>query len=589
MTVSICCICWVNRSLFMAWFRSGIFSRFTTRVSPFTATSCSRPMAISRPSSTKPPRSIASSASGSACTGSFSSAPAMPASIKKATRKHALRFIASPILCTGPVRQGMAQSRASQPFEQRRPGQPRPVIFCQEARTSLIQVAADYKRRAIPVLFELRHAVSFQAPGRIAHQHLCITDALDHHEMPVTAQGHQRNHRNPHLVADTRQRHSEPIRLITLSLQVTLHIQHRKALLTHLVLIRQRQHIGKYFLLRNRAVVVEVKHRRQRLSATTEIVLLPHHVSETPVLKTADRYGNITTGSRYQNRTGKNGGPERTAQGTSQHLCLNRHSPPPDYWLRRMLIWVLSWITTWLPVFWITVATPLMFWNAWSEIRLSPVRIFPDNTLSLTMAFCSVSFSCHWMGMPCRPLAASSCPESMGSKPAQSWATASDGNPASTSTSTLLIILAMTHLLSCMGCPQGAAHMALVATRAQVRHHAHVGLGHAANASVLGNGAHTGEVGRSTGDLVGGPGVNVGATTIGIAIGDVAAGDRTTQLGVVHEHFHRQVQRSGAVVRVVTAVAVVGVSVGGGVVRTVTGDLERIVHAGAVIGIIGVV
>src|SRR5690606_20843694 len=137
-----------------------------------------------------------------------------------------------------------------------------------------------------------------------------------------------------------------------------------------------------------------------------------------------------------------------------------------------------------------------------------------DNTLSLTMAFCSVSFSCHWMGMPCRPLAASSCPEPMGSKPAQSWATASDGNPASTSTSTLLIILAMTHLLSCMGCPQRAAHMALVATRAQVRHHAHVGLSHAAHARVLGEGSDTSEVSGATGNLIGGPGIHIGAFTV---------------------------------------------------------------------------
>src|SRR5690554_3679330 len=336
--VSICC---TRRSPFIAWLRSGMFNRFITRVSPFTATSCSSPMAISRPSSTKPPRSNASSASGSGCTGSLNSARTVPASIR-ATRKPVLRFIASPILCAGPMRQSVAQPRASQPFEQGCPGQSGPVIFCQEARPPLIQVTADHERRTIPVLFKFLQAVGFQAPGGVTHQHFLLADALNHHKMPVTAKGYQRNHRHPHLLADTCQRHSETVGLIALGFKVTLHVQHREAFLAYLVLVCQRQHIGKDFLLGDRPAVVERQQRRQRSRAAAKIVLLTQHVSETLVLKAADRYRNITTGSGHQNGAGKNGGPERTAQRTRKHLCLYRHSPPPVYWLKRMLIWVLS-------------------------------------------------------------------------------------------------------------------------------------------------------------------------------------------------------------------------------------------------------
>src|SRR5690554_1099408 len=162
-------------------------------------------MLISSPSSTNPPRSIASSESASGVAASCSSACTLPAAISAIT-KPALRIMTSPILPAGPVRQSVAQSRAPQPLEQRCTGQSRPVTVCQKACPPQIQMTPDDKRRTIPVRLELAPAIGLEPPGGVPHEHLMLTDSLDDDEVAVASQGYQRNHRYPHLLPQLGQR-----------------------------------------------------------------------------------------------------------------------------------------------------------------------------------------------------------------------------------------------------------------------------------------------------------------------------------------------------------------------------------------------
>src|SRR5690606_42162120 len=131
--------------------------------------------------------------------------------------------------------------------------------------------------------------------------------------------------------------------------------------------------------------------------------------------------------------------------------------------------------------------------------------------------------------------------------------------------------LAMTHLPTKPGCPDRAARLVSVAatTGTQVGHYAYIGLGYAANAGILGKCPDPGEVGEATTDLVTSAGIHIGTFTVGAAIGDIGARDQDVKLCIIHEHFQRQIQRGGAVVLIITAVAIVGIGGIGGVVRTV--------------------
>src|SRR5690554_1220805 len=76
------------------------------------------------------------------------------------------------------------------------------------------------------------------------------------------------------------------------------------------------------------------------------------------------------------------------------------------------------------------------------------------------------------------------------------------------------------------GSTPGAALIASVGatTRVEVGHHTDVGLSHAAHARVLGEGSDTSEVSGATGNLIGGPGIHIGAFTVSTAVGDVGSG-----------------------------------------------------------------
>src|SRR6185437_2735606 len=179
---------------------------------------------------------------------------------------------------------------------------------------------------------------------------------------------HDQHDRRQVLLGELVQRQAETVGLETERLQVALDVQQGEAFLVDPDAVAVCVHLRECRLLGDRIAVLVGQQGGHGGGAATEVVLLPDGVPEFRFLEGGQmqRVGRARTAVDLHRSGQQAAGP-----GQRQHDRKRREHPA--HGLNCTLTMTPVWISTLLPVFWITVGKPTAPLNAPPSIRLDPV------------------------------------------------------------------------------------------------------------------------------------------------------------------------------------------------------------------------
>src|SRR5690348_7699207 len=236
-----------------------------------------------------------------------------------------------------------------------------PIVAAVEDRK--ITVVVDHEQQMVlPLLFEARARHRARAPGWITDQDTPVSQALDHHEVAITALVHQHDGRQV-FGFELVQGHHEAVRVESARSQEPLDVQQRKTLPGDPGAISVRIHLRERRLLADRIAVLVRQQRGDRRGAATEVVLLVDRVVEARFLQAG--HADVVVAARKARHL--DGPCQGEARQQRQH-----QQPDLHCWICTSMI-VAFWISTLLPLFWITIGTPTAPEKAPPPMLLNPV------------------------------------------------------------------------------------------------------------------------------------------------------------------------------------------------------------------------